>query len=82
MANEQDVNLAKSGQYRVFVQPDGSSPENPYLYVGCLSLGGLQEDLGTGEPIYCPSSEVPARSILWTRPVRRPACQQRISPST
>lgn len=55
----EDVNIAKSGQFRVFVQPDGSSPANPYLYVGCLNLGGFQEDLGTGEPIYCPSSEVP-----------------------
>jgi len=53
-----DVNIAKSGQWRVFVQPDGSSPSNPYLFVGCLALGGFQEDLGTGEPIYCPSSEV------------------------
>lgn len=55
----EDVNIAKSGQFRVFVQPDGSSPVNPYEYVGCLNLGGFQEDLGTGEPIYCPSSEVP-----------------------
>jgi photosystem II stability/assembly factor-like uncharacterized protein len=54
----EDVNIAKSGQFRIFVQADGSSPLNPYLYVGCLSLGGFQEDLGTGEPIYCPSSEV------------------------
>lgn len=53
-----DPNIALGGQYRVFVQVDGSSPENPYLFVGCLSLGGLQEDLGTGEPIYCPSTEV------------------------
>lgn len=59
MAGEQDVNLAKSGQFRVFVQPDGSSPRNPYVYVGCLNLGGFQQDLGTGEPIYCPSSEIP-----------------------
>lgn len=55
----EDVNIAKSGQFRIFVQPAGSSPKNPYLYVGCLNLGGFQEDLGTGEPIYCPSSEVP-----------------------
>lgn len=55
----EDVNIAKSGQFRVFVQSDGSSPENPYNYVGCLNLGGFQQDLGTGEPIYCPSSEVP-----------------------
>lgn len=55
----EDVNISKSGQFRVFVQPDGISPANPYLYIGCLNLGGFQEDLGTGEPIYCPSSEVP-----------------------
>lgn len=54
----EDVTLAKSGQFRIFVQPDGSSPANPYTYVGCMSIGGIQEDLGTGEPIYCPSSEV------------------------
>lgn len=55
----EDVNIALSGQWRVFVQPDGSSPVNPYQYVGCLNIGGFQADLGTGEPIYCPSSEVP-----------------------
>lgn len=54
----EDLSIAKSGQFRVFVQTDGGSPENPYTYVGCLNLGGFQEDLGTGEPIYCPSSEV------------------------
>lgn len=53
-----DISLAKSGQFRVFVQEAGSSPDNPYVYVGCLSLGGFQQDLGTGDPIYCPSSEV------------------------
>lgn len=55
----EDVNLAKSGQWRVFVQVDGSSPANAYVYVGCLGLGGFQEDLGTGDPIYCPSSTIP-----------------------
>lgn len=55
----EDQSIAKSGQFRVFVQADGSSPENAYLFVGCLNLGGFQEDLGTGEPIYCPSSSVP-----------------------
>lgn len=54
-----DINVAKSSEYAVFVQPDGSSPANPFLYVGCLQLGGFTEDLGTGEPIYCPSSETP-----------------------
>lgn len=60
-SNTQDTSLAKSGQARVFVQPDGSSPDNPYLFVGCLNLGGLQNDLGTGEPIFCPSSSVPGK---------------------
>lgn len=59
MADQIDVNIAKSTQFSVFVQADGPSPENPYLYVGCLSLGGFTEDEGTGEPIYCPSSETP-----------------------
>lgn len=54
----EDPNLAKSSQYRVFVQYQGSSPSNEYVYVGCLSLGGFQADEGTGEPIYCPSSDV------------------------
>jgi hypothetical protein len=53
-----DISLAKSSQFRVFVQEAGSSPVNPYVYVGCLNLGGFQQDLGTGDPIYCPSSEV------------------------
>lgn len=60
MAEDQlDINIAKSGQFSIFVQTDGSSPANGYLYVGCMSLGGFTEDLGTGEPIYCPSSETP-----------------------
>lgn len=54
-----DTNIGKQSQFSVYVQPDGSSPANPFLYVGCLTLGGFQEDLGTGEPIYCPSSESP-----------------------
>lgn len=53
-----DLSFAKSSQYRIFVQHAGSSPANPYVYVGCLSLGGLQHDLGAGEAITCPSSEV------------------------
>jgi hypothetical protein len=54
----EDVNIINSSQYRVFVQHLGSSPNNPYEYVGCLSLDGIQHDMGTGEPILCPSSEV------------------------
>lgn len=53
----EDPNLAKSTQFRVFAQYQGSSPANGYVYIGCLSLGGFQGDEGTGEPIYCPSSE-------------------------
>lgn len=53
-----DVTVINSSEYRVFVQHLGSSPNNPYEYVGCLSLDGLQHDMGTGEPILCPSSEV------------------------
>lgn len=56
---ELDNSVAKSSQFRIFVQDQGSSPANPYNYVGCMSLGGFQEDLGTGDPIYCPSSSVP-----------------------
>lgn len=60
MAEEQlDINIAKSGQFSVFVQSGGSSPSQGYLYIGCLSLGGFTEDLGTGDPIFCPSSETP-----------------------
>lgn len=59
MTDQLDANIAKSSQFSVFVQPDGSSPANAWVYVGCLTLGGFTEDLGTGEPIYCPSSESP-----------------------
>lgn len=55
---ELDITIAKGGQFRVFAQYQGSSPDNPYVYIGCLSLDGFQEDLGEGDPIYCPSSEV------------------------
>lgn len=60
MAEQQlDTNIAKTSQFSIFIQADGSSPANPYYYVGCLQLSGFKEDLGTGAPIYCPSSEVP-----------------------
>lgn len=55
MGNE-DPNLLRLGDARVFVQGDGASPTNAYTYLGCLSLGGLQEELGEGTPVYCPSS--------------------------
>ena len=59
MTDVVDQNIAKSSQFSIFVQPDGSSPANPYLYVGCVSLSGFKEDEGTGNPIYCPSSSIP-----------------------
>lgn len=55
---ENDVNIAKGGQTRVFVQYEGSSPANDYVYVGCMQLDGLSQELGELTPIYCPSSEV------------------------
>ncbi len=58
---EQDPTLALSSQFHVFIQEGGNSPAYPYLYVGCLSLGGFQQDLGTGDPIYCPSPSVPGK---------------------
>lgn len=61
MPEEIDLNIARSSQFRVFIQVDGSSPANPYLYIGCMSLGGFQEDLGTGDPIYCPSADTPGQ---------------------
>lgn len=53
-----DLSFAKSSQFRVFLQYAGNSPSNIYAYVGCLSLGGFQSDLGAGDAIYCPSSSV------------------------
>lgn len=57
-----DPNLLRLGDARIFIQGDGSSPTNPYNFYGCLSLGGLQEELGEGTPIYCPS---PTQRNAW-----------------
>lgn len=54
--SELDINTLKAGEARVFLQVDGSSPDNPYYYYGCLSLGGLTQELGAGTPVYCPST--------------------------
>lgn len=54
MAN--DTNILAGGQSRVFIQKDGPTPASPYLYYGCLSLDGPSQDLGTPDPVYCPSS--------------------------
>ncbi len=51
-----DVELLQSGQVRIFIQEDGVSPANPYNYMGCMSLDGPSQDLGTPDPVYCPST--------------------------
>lgn len=51
-----DVELLQSGQVRIFIQEDGVSPANPYHYMGCMSLDGPSQDLGTPDPVYCPST--------------------------
>ncbi len=56
-AVNQDALLAKGSQIRIFIQPDGIGPGNPYYYNGCLTLAGPSQDLGEPEPVYCPSSE-------------------------
>jgi len=67
MPEELDDSIAQSVQFRVFVQSGGNSPKYPYVYAGCLSLGGFQQDLGTGDPIYCPSpSEAGQFNIVGT----------------
>lgn len=52
-----DINISKASEWRVFIQQDGSSPANPYLYAGPFEIGGLTEDLGASTPIYAPSSD-------------------------
>lgn len=56
-----DINPARGGQSRVFVQVGGASPANPYVYVGQLNLGEAEQDLGASEPSYLPSAERPDR---------------------
>lgn len=54
-----DVNATTGGQARVFVQVGGASPANQYQYVGQLSLGEAEQDLGASDKIEVPSSERP-----------------------
>jgi hypothetical protein len=51
-----DINTAKSGDARVFVQDGGITPAEAYNYFGCLSLDGPSQDEGSSDPVYCPSS--------------------------
>lgn len=45
----------KTADTRVFIQTS-PSPASLYEYMGCLSLGESEQDLGSVEPIYCPGS--------------------------
>lgn len=53
-----DQSVLTQGNVRVFIQEDGVNPSAPYIYYGCLMLDSPSQDLGTPDPIYCPSSEV------------------------
>jgi hypothetical protein len=48
-------NPLKGGNVRIFIQEDGVSPAAPYNYYGCTTLDGPNQDLGTPDPMYCPS---------------------------
>lgn len=50
-----DVNVLQGGNVRVFIQDAGISPAAPYNYYGCITLDGPSQDLGTPDPVYCPS---------------------------
>lgn len=53
MANE--VGVLSAGSVRAFVQQDGINPAASYIYYGCLMLDSPSQDLGTPDPVYCPS---------------------------
>ncbi len=55
-AGSQDASILEAGNVRIFIQGGGISPANGYDYYGCLSLDGPEQDLGTPDPVYCPSS--------------------------
>src|SRR5512147_1858154 len=55
-SSAKDSTILQSGQVRIFIQKDGVSPASPYYYYGCLSLDGPSQDLGTPDPVYCPST--------------------------
>lgn len=50
-----DINVLKGGDVRVFIQEDGITPAAEYVYYGCLMLDSPNQDLGTPDPVYCPS---------------------------
>lgn len=50
-----DNSILTGGDVRIFVQDGVGNPAKAYAYYGCVNLGGLNQDLGTPDPIYCPS---------------------------
>lgn len=68
----EDPTLAQLGDFRIFVQEDGLSPANEFLYHGNLELGGLTEGQGDLTPIYVPSPDQRNRWVIvgYTRAVR------------
>lgn len=53
-----DATLLKQGQVRVWIQFGGPNPSQSYEYMGCFMMDSPSQDLGTDDPVYCPSSEV------------------------
>lgn len=56
MATKSTNTILTGGDVRIFIQDSVRNPSKPYEYYGCITLGGVNKDLGTPEPIYCPSS--------------------------
>ena len=50
------------GEFRIFVQSGGANPGGAYDYIGCLMLDSPKQDLGTPDPVYCPS---PSKRGQW-----------------
>lgn len=53
-----DTTILPQGNVRIFIQEDGVNPGAAYKYYGCLMLDSPSQDLGTSDPVYCPSTEV------------------------
>lgn len=56
MTAQQDANILRGSQSRIWIQPKGPSPANPYLYMGNGEMDKPKQSLGTPKPIYAPSS--------------------------
>lgn len=57
-----DTSIVLASNTRVFVQSDGINPGASYDYMGCLMLDSPNQDLGTPDPVYCPS---PTQRNAW-----------------